>query len=115
MTQDQFGIIVIGDEILNGRRRDRHFDGLGALLRSRGFGVAWLRILPDDPDYLTAELRRTMGEGIPVLCCGGIGAPPDDSTRACAARAAGVGLVLVVQTSGGSSRETLVETTRDLG
>ena len=89
---DAFGIIVVGDEILNGRRRDRHFDGLGGMLRERGFGVAWLRILPDDPAYLTAELGRTMAEGIPVFCCGGIGATPDDHTRACAARAAGVPL-----------------------
>lgn len=89
---DGFGIVVVGDEILNGRRRDRHFDGLGGLLRERGFGVAWLRILPDDPAYLTAELRRTMAEGRPVFCCGGIGATPDDHTRACAARAAGVAL-----------------------
>ena len=87
-----FGIIVIGDEILNGRRQDRHFAALGELLRARGFGVAWLRILPDDPAYLIAELQRTMAEGIPVFSCGGIGATPDDHTRACAARAAGVPL-----------------------
>ncbi|MCG6966413.1 MAG: competence/damage-inducible protein A [Chromatiaceae bacterium] len=92
--QDAFGIIVIGDEILNGRRKDRHFEGLGGLLRERGYKVAWLRILPDEPDYLVDEFGRTMAEGIPVFCCGGIGATPDDYTRACAARAAGVALVL---------------------
>ena len=90
--ESAFGIIVIGDEILNGRRRDRHFESLGGLLRARGFKVAWLRILPDDSDYLVAELRRTMAEAIPVFCCGGIGATPDDVTRDCAARAAGVPL-----------------------
>ena len=88
-----FGLIVIGDEILAGRRRDRHFDGIGGLLRARGYGLAWLRILPDDPAYLVAELKRTMAEGIPVFCCGGIGATPDDHTRACAAEAAGVALL----------------------
>jgi molybdopterin-biosynthesis enzyme MoeA-like protein len=91
---DSFGLIVVGDEILNGRRRDRHLDGLGSLLRERGFAVAWLRILPDDPEYLVAEFRRTMGEGRPVFCCGGIGATPDDHTRASAAAAAGVPLTL---------------------
>ena len=89
---DAFGILVVGDEILNGRRRDRHFDGIGGLLRERGFAVAWLRILPDDPDVLTAELTQSMNSGIPVFSCGGIGATPDDYTRACAARAAGVDL-----------------------
>ncbi|MDJ0739471.1 MAG: molybdopterin-binding protein [Gammaproteobacteria bacterium] len=89
---DRFGIIVVGDEILGARRRDRHFDGIGGLLRARGFAVAWLRVLPDDPDYLVSELAHTMAEAIPVFCCGGIGATPDDHTRQCAASAAGVPL-----------------------
>ena len=40
---DTFGIMVIGDEILNGRRRDRHFEALGSMLRERGFGVHLVR------------------------------------------------------------------------
>jgi len=88
-----FGLIVIGDEILSGRRRDRHFEGIGNLLRERGYQLRWLRILPDEPDYLVEEFRRSMAEGIPVFSCGGIGATPDDHTRACAAQAAGVPLV----------------------
>lgn len=90
---EAFGLIVIGDEILAGSRRDRHFEGIGGLLRERGLRLAWFRILPDDPDYLVAELARTLDEGIPVFSCGGIGATPDDHTRACAAKAAGVPLV----------------------
>jgi len=89
---NRFGIIVIGDEILGGRRRDRHFDGIGGMLRARGFEVAWLRILPDDRPFLVAELQRTMAAGLPVFCCGGIGATPDDHTRSAAAEAAGVPL-----------------------
>ena len=89
-----FGLIVVGDEILNGRRRDRHFEAFGALLRERGFGLAWFRILPDEPDYLAVEFGRSMAEGRPVFCCGGIGATPDDHTRASAAAAAGVALAL---------------------
>ena len=89
---ESFGLIVIGDEILNARRRDRHFEGVGELLRERGFSLAWLRILPDDPDYLIAEFKRTMAEDMPVFSCGGIGATPDDYTRSCAAMAAGVSL-----------------------
>jgi molybdopterin-biosynthesis enzyme MoeA-like protein len=98
---DAFGIIVVGDEILNGHRRDRHFDGIGEILRARGFAVAWLRILADDPAYLTAELHRTMSEQRPVFCCGGIGATPDDHTRQCAAAAAGT----VLQRHPGATRE----------
>ncbi len=90
---NRFGLVVIGDEILSGRRRDRHFQGIGELLRDRGYELRWLRILPDDPDYLVKEFCRTMEEGIPVFSCGGIGATPDDHTRFCAAKAAGVPLV----------------------
>lgn len=88
----RFGLIVIGDEILNGRRRDRHFEAIGGMLRERGHQLVWFRLLPDDPAYLTEQLRLSMQEGIPVFSCGGIGATPDDHTRACAARAAGVEL-----------------------
>lgn len=93
-SSSAFGLVVVGDEILNGRRRDRHFAAIGALLRERGFGLAWFRVLPDDPDYLAAELRRTMAERRPVFCCGGIGATPDDHTRTSAAAAADVGIEL---------------------
>ena len=89
----RFGLVVIGDEILGGRRSDRHFQGIGELLRDRGYELHWLRILPDDPEYLVTEFRRTMEEDIPVFSCGGIGATPDDYTRFCAAEAAGVPLV----------------------
>ena len=58
---DRFGLIVIGDEILAGKRRDRHFEGIGGMLRSRGFRVAWFRILPDEPDLLVVELARSIG------------------------------------------------------
>jgi molybdopterin-biosynthesis enzyme MoeA-like protein len=90
---DQFGLIVIGDEILRGKRRDRHVEAFRELLGERGFTLAWVQILPDDPQLLVRHLGNTMAEGVPVFCCGGIGATPDDHTRQCAARAAGVPLV----------------------
>ena len=89
----KFGLIVVGDEILSGRRRDRHFDFFRGLLAEHGHSLHWLQILPDDPALLTARLRQTMEEGLPVFSCGGIGATPDDHTRPCAAEAAGVPLV----------------------
>jgi len=90
---DRFGLIVVGDEILSGKRRDRHFEAFRALLGGRGFALAWLQVLPDEPGLLTRHLAASMAEGLPVFCCGGIGATPDDHTRRCAADAAGVALV----------------------
>lgn len=93
LQEHAFGLIVIGDEILNGKRRDRHFEAFRQLLGERGFALAWLQILADRPPLLIERLRQTMAEGLPVFSCGGIGATPDDHTRQCAAQAAGVPLV----------------------
>lgn len=87
-----FGLIVIGDEVLMGGRTDSHFAHFKALVGSRGHALAWHWLLPDDPPTLTAHLRFSFAGAVPVFCCGGIGATPDDHTRACAAAAAGLPL-----------------------
>ena len=90
----QFGAIIIGDEIMSGKRQDKHMAQLIAILRSRGLTLAWCQYLGDDPELITATLRRTLAGTDIVFSFGGIGATPDDHTRACAAAAAGVDLVL---------------------
>lgn len=88
-----FGLIVIGDEVLNGSRADGHFPALRERLLARGHQLAWYWMLPDDPPVIERHLRLSFAGEEPVFCCGGIGATPDDHTRACAAAAAGVPLV----------------------
>ena len=88
-----FGLIVIGDEVLNGTRADKHLPAFKARLSERGHELAWYWLLPDEPALLTRQLAVSMAGAEPVFCCGGIGATPDDHTRACAAAAAGVALV----------------------
>jgi molybdopterin-biosynthesis enzyme MoeA-like protein len=87
-----FGLIVIGNEVLDGRVRDRHVDTTRALLQERRLALAWTQILPDDPPVIDAQLAWAMARPEPFFCCGGIGATPDDHTRGCAARAARVPL-----------------------
>ena len=89
-----FGIIIIGDEILSGKRTDKHLAKYIELLSARGLQLAWAEYLGDDPQRLTATLRRTLASEDIVFSCGGIGATPDDHTRQCAANALGVNLVL---------------------
>jgi molybdopterin-biosynthesis enzyme MoeA-like protein len=89
-----FGLIVIGDEILSGRREDRHFPTVRGLLADRGLRLAWVSYLGDDRDRLTETLRRTFGGQDVVFSTGGIGATPDDHTRQAAAAALGVPLAL---------------------
>jgi len=87
-----FGLIVIGDEVLNGPRCDKHLGHFRDLLAGYGHGLAWHWVLPDEPEVVVQHLRFSFRRPEPVLVCGGIGATPDDHTRACAARAAGVEL-----------------------
>lgn len=89
-----FGAYVIGDEILIGKRQDKHFAFLIDALASRGLRLAWCQYLGDDPERLTAALRSSLASGEIVFSFGGIGATPDDHTRQCAAAALGVPLAL---------------------
>ncbi len=88
------GLIIIGDEILSGKRRDQHFPKVLELLAERGLKLDWAEYLGDDPARISATLKRTMASGDIVFSCGGIGATPDDHTRQCAATALGVPLAL---------------------
>ncbi len=88
------GLLIIGDEILSGRRVDKHFPKLVSLLAERGMRLGWAEIISDDPAQITTILRRTFASNDIVFSCGGIGATPDDRTRQCAAEALGVPLVL---------------------
>ena len=88
------GLIIIGDEILSGRRVDQHFSKVVQLLAARGLKLDWADILGDEPARIVATLQRTFATGDIVFCCGGIGATPDDHTRQAAADALGLPLVL---------------------
>ncbi len=88
-TQDKarFGLIIVGDEILSGRRQDKHFSKVIELMGARGLQLSWAEFLSDDREALTQALRRSFASGDVVFSCGGIGATPDDHTRQAAAAA----------------------------
>eukprot|EP01034_Spumella_vulgaris_P008226 gene8226-10467_t len=88
------GLIIVGDEILSGKRSDKHLPKVIELLAQRGLSLSWVRLVGDDRDRITATLREAFAGGDVVFSCGGIGATPDDHTRQCAAAALGVDLVL---------------------
>jgi molybdopterin-biosynthesis enzyme MoeA-like protein len=89
----RIGALIIGDEILSGKRQDRHFAHVVETLARRGLSLAWARYEGDDRDRLAAVLRETFAAGDLVFSCGGVGATPDDHTRQAAAIALGVPLV----------------------
>jgi molybdopterin-biosynthesis enzyme MoeA-like protein len=89
-----FGLIIIGDEILSGKRADKHLPKVIELLQARGLSLAWARCLGDERPRITAALREAFASSDVVFSCGGIGATPDDHTRQCAAAALGCDLAL---------------------
>jgi molybdopterin-biosynthesis enzyme MoeA-like protein len=90
----KFGALIIGDEILSGRRADRHLAKLIALLGARGLKLSWAHYVGDEGAALTENLRQTFATGDVVFSFGGIGATPDDRTREAAAAALGLELAL---------------------
>ena len=90
----RFGLIIIGDEILSGKRADKHLPKVIELLKARGLQLDYAEYIGDAPERITAALKRAFASGDVVFSTGGIGATPDDHTRQCAAKALGVELAL---------------------
>ena len=88
------GPFVIGDEILVGKRQDKHFPFLIGALAKRGLRLSWAHYLGDDRAHLEATLRTSFAGKAIVFSFGGIGATPDDHTRQAAAAALGLRLVV---------------------
>ena len=89
-----FGLIIIGDEIMSGKRQDKHMPKAIELMNQRGLSLSWAEYVGDSPERITATLERALASADVVFCFGGIGATPDDHTRQCAAKALGVPLAL---------------------
>lgn len=86
------GLYLIGDELLSGKRQDKHLAQVTRVVQDSGLHLRWVQVLGDDAAYLAAAFEHSMGAALPVFSFGGIGATPDDVTRQAAARAAGRGL-----------------------
>ena len=103
------GLIIIGDEILSGKRADKHLPKFIELLTERGLQLSWAEYVGDSPERITAVLARAFASGDVVFSCGGIGATPDDHTRQCAAKALGVPLALQAE-----AKALILERVRDV-
>ncbi len=97
-TTPSLSLIIVGDEILSGKRQDKHLSKVIELLSARGLTLATAEYVGDDRERIEAALRRAFERsrtsGDVAFSTGGIGATPDDHTRQCAAAALGVPLAL---------------------
>ncbi len=85
-------ILVIGDEILSGRTKDKNIGYIAEYLTAVGIDVREVRIVPDDEDEIVTAVRVLSGRYTYLLTTGGIGPTHDDITADCIAKAAGVGI-----------------------
>jgi len=108
-----FGLIIVGDEILSGKRQDQHLPKVIEMLAARGLSLGWARYVGDDPARISADLKDAFAvaerDGDMVFSCGGIGATPDDHTRQSAAHALGRPMVLHPQ-----ARDLILQRMRDV-
>ncbi len=113
-VRPEFGAIIIGDEILSGKRADKHMPKVIELLSARGLSLAWADYVGDSAERITATLARAFACGQVVFSFGGIGATPDDHTRQCAGQALGRPLHLHPEAEA-LIRERMQDTAREQG
>ncbi|WP_373028478.1 competence/damage-inducible protein A [Sulfurovum sp.] len=86
MSQPKFFALIIGTEILNRRRVDKHFDFVTKALAQRGHKLSGSFIIEDDPALIVHTIQFIASQENAILFSfGGIGSTPDDHTRRCAA------------------------------
>lgn len=89
-----FNALIVGDEILSGKRADKHFSKLAEMMAARGLRLARVAYLGDHRESLSAAIAALRQPDEVLFCFGGIGNTPDDHTRQAAAAAHGLPLVI---------------------
>jgi len=85
-------VLVIGDEILSGRTKDKNIGYIADFLTALGIDLKEVRVVSDDEDAIVAALNALRGAFSYVFTTGGIGPTHDDITADCVAKAFGVAL-----------------------
>jgi len=110
MKTPNFFTLIIGTEILNRRRQDKHFDFVTKALAAKGHKLTGSFIIEDDPALIVQTIKFIASQPNPVLFSfGGIGSTPDDYTRKCASIALRDGTLPVHKEALGIIREKLGE------
>src|SRR5579864_3742296 len=86
------GILVIGDEILSGRTKDKNIGFIAEYLTNIGIDLKEVRVVPDEEVEIIAALDALRHRYTYVFTTGGIGPTHDDITADSVAKAFGVGI-----------------------
>lgn len=84
------GILVIGDEILSGRTKDRNIGYIAEYLTGIGIDLREVRVVPDIEDEIVSAVNALRARYTYVFTTGGIGPTHDDITADSIAKAFGV-------------------------
>jgi molybdenum cofactor synthesis domain-containing protein len=85
-------VLVIGDEILSGRTKDKNIGTIAETCTAVGIDVREVRVVADDEPEIVAALDALRARYTYVFTTGGIGPTHDDITADCVAKAFGVAL-----------------------
>jgi molybdenum cofactor synthesis domain-containing protein len=85
-------ILVIGDEILSGRTKDKNIGYIADHMTAIGIRLKEVRIVPDEEDEIVTAVNALRRRYTYVFTTGGIGPTHDDITADCIAKAFGVGI-----------------------
>ena len=83
-------ILVIGDEILSGRTKDKNIGYIAEYLTNIGIDLKQVRVVPDEENDVVDALNALRVRFTYVFTTGGIGSTHDDITADCVAKAFGV-------------------------
>jgi molybdenum cofactor synthesis domain-containing protein len=84
------GLLVIGDEILSGRTKDKNIGFVAEYLTAIGIDLKEVRVVPDEEPEIVAALNALRARYTYVFTTGGIGPTHDDITADAVAKAFGV-------------------------
>ena len=85
-------VLVIGDEILSGRTKDKNIGTIADMCTAVGIDLKEVRIVADDETAIVGALDALRNRYTYVFTTGGIGPTHDDITADCVAKAFGVPL-----------------------
>jgi molybdenum cofactor synthesis domain-containing protein len=91
-TQPTAAVLLIGDEILSGRTKDKNLGYIADYLVSLGIDLKEARVVPDIEEEIVAALNALRSRYTYVFTTGGIGPTHDDITADAVAKAFGVGI-----------------------
>lgn len=85
-------ILVIGDEILSGRTKDRNIGYIAEYLTAIGIDVREVRVVPDVEEEIVGAINALRARYTYLFTTGGIGPTHDDITADSVAKAFGVSI-----------------------